>query len=59
MAYSLTTVRTGVEANPDDPGTSQVPQNLQQLSPKLGKSRFQENTRRSVSLLRGRIMLLP
>ena len=59
MAYSLTTVRTGVEANPDDPGTSQVPQNLQQLSPKLGKPRFQENTPRSASLLRGRITLLP
>ena len=59
MAYILTTVRTGVEANPDDPETSQVPQNLQQLSPKLGKSRFQENTPRSVRLLRGRIALLP
>ena len=59
MAYSLPTVRTGAEAYPDDPGTSQVPQNLQQLSPKLRKSRFRENTPRSVRLLRGRITLLP
>ena len=59
MAYSLPTARTGAEANPDDPGMSQVPQNLQQLSPKLGKPGFQENTPRSASLLRGRIMLLP
>ena len=59
MAYILTTARTGAGANPDDPGMSQVSQNLQQLSPKLGKSRFQGNTLRSVTLLRGRITLLP
>jgi len=59
MAYILTTARTGAEAYPDDPGMSQVSQNLPQLSPKLGESRFQENTPRSVTLLRGRITLLP
>ena len=59
MAYILPTARTGAEAYPDDPGTSQVSENLQQLSPKPGKSRFQENTPRSVSLLRGGITLLP
>ena len=59
MAYILTTARTGAEANPDNPGMSQVSQNLQQLSPKLGESRLQEHTPRSVTLLRGRITLLP
>ena len=34
MAYILPTARTGAEAYPDDPGTSQVSENLQQLSPK-------------------------
>jgi len=59
MAYILTTGRTGAETYPDDPGMSQVSENLQQLSPKPGKSRFQENTPRFVTLLRGRIALWP
>ena len=57
MAYVLPTARTGAEAYPDDPGTSQVSQNLQQLSPKPGKSRFQENAPGAVTLLRGGITL--